>query len=64
MRSGLIVVGALLLLLGIVWVGQGANLIGGSFMTGQTMWLVIGVVTGLFGAAVMWWAIIGYRRFP
>lgn len=64
MRAGLMIVGGLLLLVGLVWAGQGANLIGGSFMTGQSTWLVIGVVAILVGAALLWWAAVGYRRFP
>ncbi len=64
MRTGLLITGALLLLIGLVWMGQGANLIGGSFMTGQSLWLVIGIVVALAGAALVWWAGGGYRRFP
>ena len=38
----------LLLLLGIVWMGQGIGLIGGSFMTGRIEWSVIGsIVSGV-----------------
>jgi hypothetical protein len=51
MRIALNIVGAILVLLGGVWALQGLNLIGGSFMTGQTRWLVIGVVC----AVVLGW---------
>lgn len=64
MKTGLMGLGALLLLVGLVWIGQGANFIGGSFMTGQTMWLVIGLCTAAVGAALVWWAAVGHRRFP
>jgi hypothetical protein len=43
MRSGLAVLGVLLLLVGLVWVGQGLGYIKGSFMTGDMKWFWIGV---------------------
>ena len=55
MRLGLNVVGAILLLLGVVWALQGLNLLGGSFMTGQTQWLVIGGVCAVAGAVLLSW---------
>ena len=48
--------GVVLLLVGIVWVGQGLNLIGGSFMSGQVVWLGIGCLCLLAGLAVLVWA--------
>jgi uncharacterized membrane protein HdeD (DUF308 family) len=50
MRS---VIGALLCLVGAVWVGQGVGWIGGSFMSGETVWAVIGAVTILFGVVLL-----------
>jgi hypothetical protein len=47
------VVGLVLVLTGLIWGGQGLGLIGGSFMTGQTRWLVIGVVVAVAGAALL-----------
>ena len=47
----LIVLGVLSCIVGLVWLGQGVGLIGGSFMTGQALWAVIGasaILTGLF----------------
>ena len=52
------VVGALLCLTGVVWIGQGTNLIQGSSMTGSTFWAVTGavcVVGGLFLLGWPWW---------
>ena len=49
----LLVIGIVLCLVGIVWVGQGIGLIGGSFMTGQAVWAVIGVVAILIGGAMI-----------
>ena len=48
--------GAILVLLGLVWIGQGLNLIGGSVMSGQAMWVVIGIVVALVGAWLLWGA--------
>ncbi len=58
-RIVLIVVGALALLVGAVWVGQGMNLIPGSFMTGNRMWLSIGLVVGIIGIILI---VLGLRR--
>lgn len=58
-RIALIVVGALVLLIGAVFAGQGANLIPGSSMTGDRAWLYIGVVMAVVGAALI---IFGLRR--
>ena len=46
---GRLVVGAALVIIGVVWFGQGIGAIGGSFMTGQAVWAVIGVIALLFG---------------
>jgi hypothetical protein len=55
MRIGLNILGATLVLLGALWALQGLNVIGGSFMTGQTPWLVIGVVVAIVGVALLGW---------
>jgi hypothetical protein len=44
------VVGALLAVVGAVWVGQGVGWIEGSFMTGEAVWAVIGAVCIVAGA--------------
>jgi hypothetical protein len=51
-----LVVGAILVLLGLLWIGQGLNLIAGSMMSGQTMWVVIGIVVALVGVWLLWGA--------
>ena len=43
--------GVLLLLLGLVWVLQGLDVLGGSSMSGQSQWLLIGALVALVG---MW----------
>ena len=47
------IVGILLISVGIVWSLQGANILPGSFMTGQIEWLIIGVVCLFAGAGLL-----------
>ena len=47
------VVGVLLVLLGGLWTLQGVGLVGGSFMTGSRLWLVIGLVLVVAGVALL-----------
>ena len=47
------VVGAILLVVGLVWILQGTGALGGSFMSGEAIWAVIGVVVGLVGVALL-----------
>ena len=44
-----IVVGVLLVVVGAVWFGQGMGWIGGSVMSGQTFWAVVGPIVALVG---------------
>jgi len=53
-----LIIGVLVLLTGIVWFFQGVGLIGGSFMTGEALWAVIGAVCIFFGIALL----LGARR--
>lgn len=56
MIRSLNVVGFILLLMGALWAFQGIGLVGGSFMTGERQWLVIGIMTGAVGAVMLLWA--------
>jgi hypothetical protein len=47
------IAGVLLVLMGGVWILQGINVLPGSFMTGQTKWAVIGVVTAIVGVVLL-----------
>ena len=49
------IVGIILVLLGGLWIAQGSNLMAGSAMSGQSMWLWIGVVVLIVGAIGVWW---------
>ena len=48
-----LIIGVVLVLTGIVWIGQGIGAIGGSFMTGDPLWAVIGAVCVFLGAALL-----------
>lgn len=58
-RTVLTVVGVVAVLVGAVWIGQGANLIPGSFMTGDRNWLAIGIFVAAAGVAAI---VVGLRR--
>ncbi len=53
MRIVLNVVGALLVLIGLIWFFQGINVLPGSFMTGQIKWAVYGGVSFIVGVAII-----------
>jgi hypothetical protein len=55
MRIAGTAIAVVLILLGGLWVLQGANLVGGSFMSGQSQWLYIGVVVLVAGLIALWW---------
>jgi hypothetical protein len=52
MRWLLLVLGVVLVLAGIVWTLQGLNVMGGSAMSGKSVWTVIGPITALVGVLV------------
>lgn len=47
-----LVVGVLLLFSGVVWSLQGSGAVGGSGMSGQAQWLVIGLFVAVIGAVL------------
>ena len=55
MKLGLNVVGVLMALLGLVWFFQGIGVIKGSFMTGSTQWLLIGLVLVVIAAGLLFY---------
>ena len=56
-----LIVGGLAVLVGGVWIGQGAGFIKGSFMTGSRTWLAIGVLCLAAGVLLIFLAL---RRRP
>jgi hypothetical protein len=55
------VLAAALLATGVVWTLQGLGYLGGSSMTGEAMWAIIGPVVAGFGVALLIVAIRGPR---
>lgn len=53
MRFVLRLVGVLFMALGALWTLQGVGLVGGSFMTGQTRWIYVGLLTLAVGAVIL-----------
>ncbi len=50
------ITGIILVLVGALWILQGIGIVGGSFMTGRSEWLYIGIVTAAVGIALFAWA--------
>jgi hypothetical protein len=45
-----VAIGVVFVVVGAVWIGQGVGWIHGSFMTGEAVWAVIGIVALAVGA--------------
>ena len=59
MRWLWIVIGALAVVAGVVWMLQGLDVLGGSGMSGQTVWAVVGPIVAVVGLVLV---VIGVRR--
>ena len=64
MRTALVILGVILILIGGVWVFQGVGVLGGSFMTGQTMWATIGGICVLVGLVLCAYALRNRTTTP
>lgn len=53
LKTGGIVLGALCILMGVVWVLQGVNVLPGSFMTGDLQWSYRGGALAVFGLVLV-----------
>lgn len=53
MKLTLRLIGALVVMIGAVWILQGVNILPGSFMSGQTKWTVNGVIAAIVGATII-----------
>lgn len=47
-------VAVVLVLVGLIWIGQGIGVVPGSFMSGQQVWAGIGAVCVAVGAYLAW----------
>jgi hypothetical protein len=60
MRSGVMTAaGVVLTIAGVIWALQGFGVIGGSFMSGDSVWAIIGPIVAAAGLIL---AVIGIRR--
>jgi hypothetical protein len=62
MRTGLFIIGAIALLVGLVWIGQGTGIFPyprSSFMINEVQWAYYGAATAIVGLILMVYA----RRF-
>ena len=51
------IAGAVLCLIGAVWIAQGTDAVGGSGMSGlMASWTIVGIVLVLIGLALLGWA--------
>jgi hypothetical protein len=55
MRLAMNVAAIVILIVGLVWTLQGANVIPGSFMTGQKVWLYIGLALSAVSLFGLYW---------
>lgn len=62
MRLGGTIIGIVLILAGGLWALQGANVLGGSVMSGRSQWLYIGIVLLVLGVIVLLWSNFRDRR--
>ena len=48
------ILGGLLTLVGLVWILQGVNVLPGSFMSGQSLYAVLGLVLVVIGGSILY----------
>ena len=62
MRKRLLaVVGALIVIVGVIWTLQGLGVLGGSVMTGKTLWAVVGPLVAIGGLVMVVASLRGSR---
>jgi hypothetical protein len=52
-RIVLLVMGVVLILMGVLWTLQGLDVVGGSAMSGHTLWAVVGPIVVVVGAVLL-----------
>jgi uncharacterized membrane protein len=58
----LVVIGLAVALAGLVWTLQGLGYVGGSFMSGATVWAVVGPIVALVGLVLITLGLRSRRR--
>jgi hypothetical protein len=53
MKIAISIVSILLILTGVIWFLQGINILGGSSMTGQSVWALNGTIAFVVGIALL-----------
>jgi hypothetical protein len=48
----LVLVGVVLVIAGVIWALQGFGVIGGSFMSGDSVWAIVGPVVAVLGLVI------------
>ncbi len=56
MKPFRLAISIVLLLVGLLWIGQGLGMLGGNAMSGQSIWALIGIVLVVVAAGVAWTA--------
>jgi drug/metabolite transporter (DMT)-like permease len=47
------ILGAILVLVGVIWILQGVNILPGSFMSGHILYAILGIIVGAVGAFLL-----------
>ncbi len=64
MRRVVLVAGILVDLLGTIWLLQGLNILGGSRMTGDPFWAMVGVALIIVGSVIVVLSVLRGARRP
>ena len=62
MRFVWLIIGALAVVAGVIFTLQGLNILGGSSMSGERMWAIIGPIIAIVGLALLVFSFVGGRR--
>ena len=52
-RPVALVLGGILIVIGVVWFLQGIDVLGGSAMSGVTLWAIVGPIVAILGVALI-----------
>jgi hypothetical protein len=56
------IIGVLALIAGVIFTLQGLNILGGSAMSGERMWVIIGPIIAIVGLVLVALSLMGRRR--